>query len=69
MTFLSLHLGINIKYMYVEAYLFLFKNIEIKYIIKIENRRNFGEAAKEIRIGGESESDEARMDESESGNR
>lgn len=67
MTFLSLHLGINIKYMYV--YLFLFKNIEIKYIIEIENRRNFGEAAKEIRIGGESESDEARMDESESGNR
>lgn len=55
--------------MYV--YLFLFKNIEIKYIIKIENRRNFGEEAKEIRmrIGGESESDEARVDENESGNR
>lgn len=49
----------------------MFKNIEIKYIIEIENRRNFGEEAKEIRIriGRESESDEARVDENESGNR
>lgn len=47
----------------------MFKNIEIKYIIEIENRRNFEEEAKEIRIGGESESDEARVDENESGNR